>query len=146
MDNELGTLVDLTWKLLLVLGLAVLATRALRWLSVTPRAPDRVLQVIARLPIGPQQSLVLIRVGKKRLLVGQSAQQLTLLADLADEDLTVLADEPTDAPRQDKLIDRIRAHLQSARLHRGKDVTALVGPPFPRVGASLDPGLTEKGT
>lgn len=129
MDNELGTLIDLTWKLLLVLGLAVLATRALRWLSIPTRAPDRLLRVIARLPIGPQQSLVLIAVGRRRLLVGQSTQQLTLLAELGEEDLALLADAPPDASRPGTLTDRIRAYLESPRLQRVRPSSALAGPP-----------------
>ena len=119
MDDNLGTLVDLTWKLLLVLALAVLAARALRWLSHPAGAPETLLRVVARLPIGPQQSLLLIAVGKKRLLVGQSAQQLTLLAELADEDLPVLADAlPDPLLYRTTLIDRIRARLEIPRLQR----------------------------
>jgi len=85
--SDLGTILDLSWKLLLVLGLAVLAIRALRWLSNPQMAPDSVLKLVVRLPVGPQQSLLLVAVGKKRLLVGQSPQQLVFLSELAEEDL-----------------------------------------------------------
>lgn len=87
MGNEFSVFFDLAWKLLLVLGLAVLAMRALKWLSSPSMAPESLLKILARLPIGPQQTLVLVAVGKKRILVGQTSQQLTLLAELAAEDL-----------------------------------------------------------
>lgn len=99
LGNEFGPLFDLAWKLLLVLGLAVLSTRALKWLSNPSVAPDSLLKVLARLPIGPQQTLVLVAVGKKRLLVGQTAQQITLLAELAEDDLPAEEENPADGPR-----------------------------------------------
>jgi len=86
-SSDVWALFDLGWKLLLVLGLAVLSARVLRWLSGPSLAPASLLRVLARLPLGPQQSIVLIAVGKKRLLVGQTPQRLTLLAELDDEDL-----------------------------------------------------------
>ena len=90
----------MTWKLLLVLGLAVLAARAVRWLSSPGLAPDSLLRVLARLPVGPQQTLILVVVGKKRLLVGQSSQQLTLLTELAEEDLVITSeDRPSQTGR-----------------------------------------------
>ena len=85
--SDLGTILDLSWKLLLVLGLAVLAIRALRWLSNPQTAATSVLKLVVRLPVGPQQSLLLVAVGKTRLLVGQSSQQLAFLCELAPEDL-----------------------------------------------------------
>ena len=99
MGNEFGPLFDLAWKLLLVLGLAVLSTRALKWLGNPAVAPDSVLRALARLPIGPQQTLVLVAVGKKRLLIGQTAQQITLLAELSDEDLAAEGENPEGSPR-----------------------------------------------
>ncbi|MGH2458594.1 MAG: FliO/MopB family protein [Chloroflexota bacterium] len=99
MGNEFGPLFDLAWKLLLVIGLAVLSTRALKWLSNPSVAPDSLLKILARLPIGPQQTLVLAAVGKKRILIGQTAQQLTLLAELAEDDLPAEAESSSGVPR-----------------------------------------------
>lgn len=87
MSGDLGALLDLSWKLLLVLGLAVLATRALRWMSSPSMAPSSVLKLVARLPVGPQQSITLLAVGSKRIVVGVTAQQITLLAELTSDDL-----------------------------------------------------------
>ncbi len=87
MGSDVGTLLDLGWKLLLVLGLAVVAMRALRWLSSPVLNPDGPLKVVARLPIGPQQTVVVVSVGSKRLLLGQSPNQLTLLTELDAADL-----------------------------------------------------------
>jgi flagellar biogenesis protein FliO len=94
--SDVGTILDLSWKLLLVLGLAVLAMRALRWLSNPPTRSDSALKLLVRLPIGPQQSLLLVAVGKKRILIGQSPQQVVLLSELALEDLAG-EDEDLDA-------------------------------------------------
>lgn len=100
LGTDFGYFFDLTWKLLLVLGLAVLAIRGLKWLSTPALAPASLLKVLARLPIGPQQSLVLVSVGKKRILVGQTAQQITLLADLAADDLDVELDGAIEPPHR----------------------------------------------
>ncbi|MBX6771197.1 MAG: flagellar biosynthetic protein FliO [Chloroflexi bacterium] len=90
MGNELAVLLDLAWKLLLVLALAFLATRLLRWLSSPTLTATSLLAILARQPIGAQQALLLVAVGKKRLLLGQTARQITLLAEIDAEDLLAL--------------------------------------------------------
>ena len=134
MFADLGAAFDLIWKLLLVLGLAVIATRGLRWLSAPQTGPNSPVRMIARLPVGPQQTVVLVAVGSRRLLIGQSPQQLTVLADLAGEDLDAAlsaatesaASDPgrqvasllTAAIRSDLVVSwqrRLREHLLSSR-------------------------------
>lgn len=94
MGNELSIVFDLGWKLLLVLILAFLSTRLLRWLSSPTLAPASVLTILARQPIGAQQTLLLVAVGKKRLLLGQTPRQITLLAEIAESDLPLPASYP----------------------------------------------------
>ncbi len=126
MGNEFGPLFDLAWKLLLVLGLVVLSTRALKWLSSPSLAPDSLLKIRARLPVGPQQTLVLVAVGRKRILVGQTSQQLTLLAELTEDDLPA---EPDASSAGDGRSPRTRALL---------DVLSFTGRRQPGPGSSDD--------
>lgn len=108
MGNELGQMFDLAWKLLLVLGLAVLALRGLRWLSSPAVGSKSPLQMLSRLPVGPQQAVVLIAVGKKRLLLGQSPQQVTLLAELSEEDLVnAEVDQSSHVPQPPTALARL---------------------------------------
>lgn len=99
MNTDLGTILDLTWKLLLVLGLAVLAMRGLRWLSNPNPGAASAMQVLGRVGLGSQQSLVLLGVGSKRLVLGVTPQQITLLTELSPADLPEAAlDRPPSAP------------------------------------------------
>lgn len=100
MNTDLGTILDLTWKLLLVLGLAVLAMRGLRWLSTPNPGAASSMRVLGRVGLGSQQSLVLLSVGSKRLVLGVTPQQITLLTELSPADLPEAApDNPaSDSP------------------------------------------------
>jgi flagellar biosynthetic protein FliO len=98
MIGDPGALLDLTWKLLLVVGLAVLAARLLRWMSNPVPALGGTLQVLARVGLGSQQNLVLVGIGPKRLLLGVTPQQITVLAELTVDDLPVDANGASKVP------------------------------------------------
>jgi flagellar biogenesis protein FliO len=98
MGDNVGALLDLAWKLALVLGLAVLALRALRWLS-TPTASRGPLTLLARVPTGPQQALLLVGLGERLLLIGQSPQQLSLLCELTSGELGLAPGAPGPSRR-----------------------------------------------
>lgn len=99
MTNDLGAILDLTWKLLLVLGLAVLATRALRWIGNPTAAPDAHLKILARLGVGAQQSVILVGIGSKRLVLGVTSQQISVLAELTADELPDVLVERAAGPR-----------------------------------------------
>src|SRR5258708_33117771 len=102
MGTDVASLLDLGWKLLVVLGLAVVAMRALRWLSSPTLNGNTLLRVVSRLPIGPQQSVLIVAAGRKTLLIGQSPNALTVLAELDPEMTDAKSDShPSDGSRQD---------------------------------------------
>lgn len=130
MGNELAVLLDLAWKLLLVLALAFLATRLLRWLSSPTLTATSLLAILARQPIGAQQALLLVAVGKKRLLLGQTARQITLLAEIDADDLLA----PDDAERGSPAAGGRRGW--TGRLFRGSSSPGGPTDAAPEAGAS----------
>jgi|GEM_PF-3770551 len=112
---DVGAIFDLTWKLLLVLGLAILATRALRWLSTPGSAAGGALDILGRVAVGPQQSVVLLRVGKRRLLIGHTSQQITLLADLSADDLAIDENAEQSVARNQITLSDLRSRLTEMR-------------------------------
>lgn len=114
MLTDLGSVLDLTWKLLLVLGLAVIAARALRWMSSPAAAPAGTLTILARLGVGSQQSLVLLRAGEKRLVLGVTPQQITFLAELNAEDLAEPGPVEATSPWSNTLVQRLSGRTRPA--------------------------------
>ena len=143
MGNELVAIFDISWKLLLVLGLAVLATRGLRWLSTPAHGAPSPLKVVARLPIGPQQAIVLIAVGPRRLLIGQTPQQITLLGEVGADELADVDASGGPHVAQSGLPPTIPA-LQSlwARFQTDRIVRPVPGANT----AGSPPGTTDGGT
>jgi flagellar biosynthetic protein FliO len=95
-DNEtpIGrVIVDLIWKLALVLGIAYLSIYALRGImnrqAVLPGQRGR-LKVLETAALGPNRSVHLVRVGNKVLVLGSTPDQITAIGEV---------DEPETAPQ-----------------------------------------------
>lgn len=107
-DMPLGRVIlDLAWKLMVVLGVAYAALYALRGLMVRQGGlPGRkgALRVLESTTLAPNRSIHLVRVAGKVIVVGSTPEQVTALAEIDDpEELARIAAEsaPTFAARLD---------------------------------------------
>ena len=67
---SLGSLVEVLFSLVLVLGVIVLAAWVLRRLRAPSRLPQGTLRALGAFPLGPRERVVLLQVSETQLLVG----------------------------------------------------------------------------
>jgi flagellar biosynthetic protein FliO len=60
-----------------------LRRRGFAGLNIARRSPDRRLECIERLPLGPQHTLLLVRVGETELLLASSPAGCSLIQNLS---------------------------------------------------------------
>lgn len=87
-DSELSlgrVIVDLIWKLALVLGIAYLSIYALRGImgrQSTIAGPKGRLKVLESAALGPNRAVHLVRVGNKILVLGSTPDQITAIGEV----------------------------------------------------------------
>jgi flagellar protein FliO/FliZ len=74
-----GSLLQVTFSLLLVLGAVFAAAWLVKRFKGFGRFGANVIQVVADAPLGPKERAVLIQVGEQQLLLGVTAGQVNLL-------------------------------------------------------------------
>ncbi len=83
--STVSVLLDLSWKLGLVLALVYVALRgAKRFMTIRVVEKGKRIEVLETVGLGTQRSLYLVRAGGRTLLLGATAQELTTLADLTE--------------------------------------------------------------
>ena len=87
-----GGLAQVTFSLLLVLGVIFAAAWALKRLRGVGQRGAGTLRIIANLSLGPKERAVLIQVGQQQLLVGVAPGQVTTLHVLTEH---VSTDDPS---------------------------------------------------
>jgi flagellar protein FliO/FliZ len=89
-----GGLAQVTFSLLLVLGVIFAAAWGLKRLRGVGQRGASTLRVIANLSLGPKERAVLIQVGQQQLLVGVAPGQVTTLHVLTEN---VATEEPSQS-------------------------------------------------
>jgi flagellar biosynthetic protein FliO len=98
-----AALVDLAWKLVVVVVLAYGVLALLRRYSLVGLPGQRrgALQVQEAITLAPNRALYLVRAGNRRLLLGVTPSQITLLTELAPEESGAPFAAALDAARAD---------------------------------------------
>lgn len=114
-----AALVDLAWKLAIVVVLAYVVLALLRRYSLAGLPGQRrgALQVQEAITLAPNRALYLVRAGDRRLLLGVTANQITLLTELAPEEQRAPFAAALDAARADVADGRAAPATPSAPPH-----------------------------
>ena len=89
-----GSLLQVTFSLLLVLGAVFAAAWLVRKLKGFGKFGGGAIQVVADAALGPKERAVLIQVGEQQLLLGVTAQQVNLLHVLPQPVSSLNPDQP----------------------------------------------------
>lgn len=82
-------------------------------------SPDRNMQIIEAISVGPQKTLQLVRVGKTYMVVGVSRDKISYLCDVSEAALN-LPDGEGPLPFSN-ILDKVVRRQKEEQLHTGED-------------------------
>ena len=119
--NALDSFLTLTWMLVCVLVIVVLAYLFTKYVAgrsgsiLGAGGGTDQFKVLARLPLGRDQSLMLVQAGERYLLVGAAPSGISLVAELTREEAQALYARPADQPAPPSFGEALRTVLKQKK-------------------------------